>query len=195
MRALIVLDHPWDRSFCHALKNALVDGLHEAGHHADVIDLHADAFDPVMHREELAGYTRGLVLDPLVTRYQDRIRQARHLVFVFPLWWEVTPAMLKGWLDKVLLPGFAFREADAAPLLTHLVSATAITTMGAPEITYNSVERALLYGTMRFCGVRHTHYINFLDVGNSTLEQRARWLEEVREYGRTLDTRFPSDGE
>lgn len=186
MRVLIVLDHPWDQSLCHAIKDALLSGLTEAGHTGDVIDLHADGFDPVMRRDELAVYTRGIVLDPRVTDYQARIMQAQHIAFIFPLWWEVMPAMLKGWLDKVLLPGFAFRESDVAPLLTHLTGATAITTMGAPEITYNSVERALLKGTMGFCGVTHTHYINFLDVGNASREQVGHWLAEIADYGRSL---------
>lgn len=188
MRVLIVLDHPWDQSLCHAFAHALARGLEESGHTADRLDLHAEGFDPVMRREELALYTRGGHLDPKVSEYQARIMQAQHIAFIFPVWWEVMPAMLKGWLDKVLLPGFAFRESDVAPLLTHITGATAITTMGAPEITYNSVERALLKGTMEFCGVRHTRYINFLNVGNSTPEQRARWLTEITAYGRELLT-------
>jgi putative NADPH-quinone reductase len=94
--------------------------------------------------------------------------------------------MLKGWLDKVFLPEWAFTEADALPLLTHITGATAITTMGAPEITYNSVERVLLKGTLGFCGIKQTRYINFLDVGNASLEQRQQWLNGVESYARQL---------
>lgn len=186
MRVLIILDHPWDKSLCHAMADALQTGLRASHHEVDMLDLHAEEFDPVMRREELALYSRGQFLDPKVSEYQSRVKQAQHIAFVFPVWWEVMPAMLKGWLDKVLLPGFAFRESDASPLLTHLTGATAITTMGAPEITYNSVESALLKGTMGFCGVKHTRYINYLDVGQVSADQRAEWLAEIETYGREL---------
>jgi NAD(P)H dehydrogenase (quinone) len=186
MRVMVILDHPWRGSFCHALKDAVVRGLAAAGHERDVLDLHRENFDPVLRVDELAVYAQGTYLDPKVGEYQQRIEQAQHLLFIFPLWWEVMPAMLKGWLDKVFLPEWAFTEADALPLLTHITGATAITTMGAPEITYNSVERVLLKGTLGFCGIKQTCYINFLDVGNANLEQRQQWLNEVESYARQL---------
>lgn len=186
MRVMVIVDHPWDQSFTHALAETAADALREAGHEVDWLDLHKEDFDPVLRVDELAVYSKGQYLDPKVGDYQQRVKQAQHIIFVFPVWWEVMPAMLKGWLDKVFLPGWAFQESDAAPLLTHITGATAITTMGAPEITFNSVENALLRGTMGFVGVRQFRYINFLNVGNASDEQRAAWLREVADYARSL---------
>lgn len=186
MRVMVIIDHPYTGSFNHALKDAVLRGLAAGGHAADLLDLHQENFDPVMHREELAGYAQGRYLDPKVGEYQSRIMQAQHLIFIFPVWWQVMPALLKGWLDKVLLPEWAFTEADAIPLLTHITGATAITTMGASEFGDNAVQKMFLGGTLGFCGITHTHYINFLEVQNVSPEQRAQWLAEVEAYARTL---------
>jgi NAD(P)H dehydrogenase (quinone) len=118
--------------------------------------------------------------------YQARLKRADTLFFIFPVWWEVMPAMLKGFFDKVFLPEWAFAEADAAPLLTHIRSATVITTMGASQVIHTSVGEAVCKGTLEFCGVQHTEWINFLEVGNASPEQRAAWLEQVASLARTL---------
>jgi putative NADPH-quinone reductase len=97
----------------------------------------------VLHVHELAVYSQGKFFDPKVAEYQRRIAQADHLIYLFPVWWEVMPAMLKGFFDKVFLPEWAFRESDAAPLLTHIKTGAAITTMGAPKPIYTSVESVL----------------------------------------------------
>jgi NAD(P)H dehydrogenase (quinone) len=188
MRVMVIITHPNDQSFNHALLAATLRGLEAGGHTTDVLDLYKEDFDPVMTLEELAGYSEGKILDPKVSEYQARIDQAEHLLFIFPVWWEVMPALLKGWLDKVFLPGWAFEgEGDTlAPLLKHITGATAITTMEAPAITFNSVENALLKGVMGFCGVPRTSYINFLFVSHTRPEQRAAWLDEVETYARTL---------
>jgi len=179
MRVLAVIDHPWADSFNHAILKAAVSGLEAAGHEIDVLDLHEDGFDPVMKVEELACYTAGRWLDPKVGEYQARIDAARWLYLVFPVWWETAPALLKGFFDKVFLPGWAFAEEDASPLLTHVLGATVITTMGAPKAVHTSVQPAVCKGTLEMAGVRRTRWINFLDVGNSTPGQRSGWLAEV----------------
>jgi len=108
MRVLAVIDHPWAESFNHAILKAVVGGLEAAGHEVDVLDLHQDGFNPVMSVEELAVYTAGRWLDPKVGEYQARIDAAQWLYLVFPVWWETAPALLKGFFDKVFLPGWAF---------------------------------------------------------------------------------------
>lgn len=81
----------------------------------------------------------------------------------------------------MFLPGWAFAEADASPLLTQLRGATVITTMGAPKAVHTSVQPAVCRGTLEMVGVRCTRWINFLDVGNSTPAQRSGWLAQVAE--------------
>ncbi len=186
MRALAVIDHPWAESFNHAIFKVACDSLRAAGHEVDVLDLHKDCFNPVMSVDELAVYTAGRWLDPRVGEYQTRIDAAQWLYLVFPVWWETAPALLKGFFDKVFLPGWAFTEADASPLLTHLRGATVITTMGAPKTVHTAVGSAVCKGTLEMVGVQHTRWINFLDVGNSTPSQRAGWLAEVADSARDL---------
>jgi len=179
MRVMAILDHPWANSFNRAILDTVVSASVAAGHEVDALDLHHDGFNPVMSVEELAVYSSGRYLDPKVGEYQARLARAEYLYLVFPVWWETAPALLKGFFDKVFLPGWAFTEADASPLLTHIRGATVITTMGAPRAVHTSVEPAVCRGTLEMVGVQQTRWINFLDVGNSTPETRALWLAEV----------------
>ena len=187
MRVMAIIDHPRPGSFNHAILSAAVDGLRSAGQTVDVLDLHADGFDPVMRVEELAVYTTGQWLDPKVGEYQGRLGRADYLYLVFPVWWESMPAMLKGFFDKVFLPGWAFTEADFSPCLGHIRGATVITTMGAPKAVHTSGVPALCKGTLEACGVGPTRWINFLEVGNVSAEQRRLWLAQVEEGARGQD--------
>jgi putative NADPH-quinone reductase len=182
MRIMAIIDHPWSGSFNHAVLERAVGTLESGGHEVDVLDLHRAGFDPVLREEELSVYTRGEFRDPKVREYQQRIERARHLVFVFPVWWEVMPALLKGFFDKVFLPGWAFREEDAAPLLGHIEGATVITTMGAPSSPHTSVDPVLCRGILEFCGVPSYRWINIRDVGNCAPEKRSAFLDEVEEH-------------
>jgi NAD(P)H dehydrogenase (quinone) len=186
MRVMVTVDHPWPQSFNHAILNRVVATLQESGHAVDVLDLHKDGFDPVMRADELAVYTQGKSLDPKVPGYQRRIERADHLIYIFPVWWEVMPALLKGFFDKVFLPEWAFRECDAAPLLTHIKTGTAITTMGAPRPIYTSVEAVLCKGILEFSGVQKTHWFNICEVGAKTQAERLAWLSGIEDFLRTL---------
>ncbi len=186
MRVMTIIDHPRPDSFNHAILAAAVGGLRSAGHEVDVLDLHKERFDPVMRLEELALYTAGRWLDPKVGEYQSRLDKTDYLFLVFPVWWESMPALLKGFFDKVFLPGWAFEEKDFSPLLGHIRGATVITTMGAPKAIHTSVVPALCRGTLEACGLGPTRWINFLEVGNATPEQRALWLNQVAETVREL---------
>lgn len=186
MRVMVTIDHPWEGSFNHAILKAVVATLRGAGHEVDVLDLHREGFDPVLRADELALYKQGGYLDPKVAEYQQRIAAAQHLVYIFPVWWEVMPALLKGFFDKVFLPEWAFTEADATPLLTHIAGATIITTMGAPEVIHTSIEPVLCRGILGFCGVRHTRWFNICRVGEITDDERRAWLDEILAYLRGL---------
>ena len=186
MSVLVTIDHPWTGSFNYAILRAVLRGLEIAGHSVDVLDLQAEHFNPVMSTAELEVYHTGKYLDPKIGEYQRRVVAAEHLVFIFPVWWEVMPARLKGWCDRVFLPEWAFTEADAAPLLTHICSGTAITTMGAPKPVHTSVEAALLKGTLEMIGVQHTRWLNICEVGVVSDETRQEFLRQVEEYCRGL---------
>jgi multimeric flavodoxin WrbA len=112
MKVLFVLDHPYgagasenvphNRSYTAALAAAAMRGVRGAGHEVDLIDLIEDGFNPVMTKDDLAGWRLKSVVDPVAADYQPRPMEADHLVFAFPVWWESMPAGTKGFLDKVL---------------------------------------------------------------------------------------------
>jgi NAD(P)H dehydrogenase (quinone) len=120
------------------LYRAAVDALDSAGHELRLIDLYAEGFNPVLDREERAAYlpNPGLI-ETRVQHHVDALRWAEHLVFVFPIWFYGPPAMLKGWLERVWLPGVAFlpppeKGKAAVPGLRHIRRLTVVTHGGAP---------------------------------------------------------------
>lgn len=136
MRTLVVYCHPVPDSYGAALRDAVLKGLASAGHEADLIDLYAENFQPVMSEEERRNYhTPGRNRVP-VADHLDRVKRADALIFVAPTWWYGPPAMLKGWLDRVLVPFETFgMPQPMRPLernLTNIRVIAAVTTLGSP---------------------------------------------------------------
>ena len=133
MRVLVLYAHPDPDSYVAALHRATLDGLARAGHAIDDCDLYAEAFDPILSREERLRYhDLGCNRAP-VEPYVRRLEAAEGLVLVFPVWNFGLPAILKGFLDRVFLPGVSFRleNGRAVPNLHHLETLAAVTTYGA----------------------------------------------------------------
>lgn len=189
---LVVYCHPWEGSFNHAVLEALCAGLERAGRTFEVCDLYADGFEPAMTREELAGYSRGLVLDPLVRSYQRQLARCRRLALVFPVWWNDVPAMLRGWLDRVMLPGFSW-DATGAGIegrLGNIGRVDAFTTSANPtdymrERLGDGIEGTLIGATFWQLGVGEGAWHNFGAIDQSTPESRAAWLVEVERLAAT----------
>ncbi len=123
MNVLLVYAHPEPTSFCSALKNTAVKALQEHGHTVLVSDLYAAGFDPVAGRHDFTSVADGerfhyqteqlhaakhQAFTPALHDEQDKFRQADLVVMIFPLWWGGIPAILKGWIDRVLACGFAY---------------------------------------------------------------------------------------
>lgn len=109
---LVVYAHPVRDSLAAALRDAVADGLAEAGHTVDIVDLYEDNFQPVLSAEERTAYMEpGYAPAADVAGYCDRLKAADGLVFVFPQWWFAMPAILKGFVDRVFVPGVAFDHA------------------------------------------------------------------------------------
>lgn len=108
----IILGHPNPGSFNHSLANAVRDQLLKLGHKVIFHDLYAEGFDPILPASEMGRDTE---LPPLVRAYCDEITRADGIVIVHPNWWGQPPAVLKGWMDRVLRPGVAyeFEEGDS----------------------------------------------------------------------------------
>jgi NAD(P)H dehydrogenase (quinone) len=136
MRVLVVYCHPVETSFHAALHQEVLKNLRAAGHEVDDCDLYAEGFNPVLSREERLGYhevpSNQLPLMP----YIERLRQAEAIVFCFPTWCFGLPAMLKGYFDRLFMPGVAFDLSDPAkvkPMLTHIKRISAVVTYGRPR--------------------------------------------------------------
>ena len=138
MRVLVVYSHPVETSYNAALHREVVESLTRAGHEVDDCDLYAEDFNPVLSRAERLGYHDVPANLAPVRRYVERLRWAEGLVFCFPTWCFGLPAMLKGFFDRVFLPGVAFDFSDprhVKPSLTHLKQIAAVVTYGRPRWT------------------------------------------------------------
>lgn len=190
MHTLVVYCHPYEESFNHAVLGALVRRLEREGRSHAVQDLYADGFRPAMTAAELAVYGEGTILDPLVARYVSELREAGHLAMVFPVWWNDAPAMLRGWLDRVLLCGHTWSVGPQGlyGTLDALKSVTLYTTSDNPteflvERVGNGLRRSFLDGTFMQLGVPRREWHNFGCVGLSTEDERHAWLAQVEGSG------------
>lgn len=136
MRVLVIYCHPVETSFASALHQQVLDSLRAAGHEVDDCDLYAEGFNPVMSREERLGYHDVPANRAPLQSYIARLHRAEALVFCFPTWCFGLPAMLKGWFDRILMPGVAFDISDPAnvrPMLTNIQRISAVVTYGRPR--------------------------------------------------------------
>lgn len=136
MRVLVIYCHPVETSFHAALHEEVVRNLRAAGHEVDDCDLYAEKFDPVLSREERLGYHEVPSNQVPLKEHVERLHRAEALVLCFPTWCFGPPAMLKGWFDRLLMPGVAFDLSDPAnvqPMLTHIRRISAVVTYGRPR--------------------------------------------------------------
>lgn len=186
MRVLVLYCHPVEASFNAAVHRAVVENLAAAGHTVDDCDLYAEGFQPVLTRAERIGYHDLETNRAPVQGYVDRLLAAEALVLVTPVWNFGYPAMLKGYFDRVFLPGVSFvmRDGKVRPNLWNIRKAAACVTYGGtalraflvgdpPRKVVNRVLRAVIKPGARIG--YHAHY----DMNRSTPRTRARHLERV----------------
>ncbi|MDB5743753.1 MAG: ycaK [Polaromonas sp.] len=190
MKVLIVLGHPRTDSLCGALASAFADGARQAGVQVRQLDLATLDFDANVR----TGSPRQQAFEADLRVARELIHWADHLVFVYPTWWGGAPALLKGFLDRVLTEGFSFRTCEGGTGYQGLLtgrSAQLITTMDTPPLVHRLVYRqpgknAMARATLGFCGVRPTRSLVFGSVKNSSAEQRQQWLARARRQGLML---------
>jgi NAD(P)H dehydrogenase (quinone) len=189
MKISVILAHPRKGSFNHAIADMAAATLHEAGHTVTVHDLYAEKFDPLLLFGEIS---RDAALPPLVKEHCREIAAADGIVIVHPNWWGMPPAIMKGWIDRVLRPGTAYRfyETDSGegiPIgLLKAKGAVVFNTSNTPvsreqEVFGDPLERIWKDCIVSFCGVPVCYRRMFGVVVTSTEEQRKVWLDEVRE--------------
>lgn len=190
-KALVIFAHPCAESFSAALHQQVLTTLTTKGWDIDDCDLNAEGFDPVLRAEERRNYHDVAVNTASVQSYVDRLRSADALIMVFPVWNFGYPAIMKGFLDRVFLPGVSFQldEGKVRPNLTHIDKLVAVTTYGGSRM------RAILAGDppkRSFTrAVRHVtqpsvmKYLALYDMNRASDEKRRGFLNRV---GRELES-------
>jgi NAD(P)H dehydrogenase (quinone) len=187
MHVLVLFAHPVETSFGAALHAKVVETLSARGHKVDDCDLNAEGFDPVMTREDRIEYYDPVLNRRRVAPYVDRLLAAEGLVFSFPVWNMGFPAILKGFVDKVFLPGVSFELKDDGayvPRLFNVKRLGVVCTYGGPRWkTYlaGNPPRRFLKRSMRFnCapGAR-VDYLAHYDMDHTRPDRRAAFLSEV----------------
>jgi len=186
-KILVIVGHPDPDSFCAALAERYAAGARRSGAEVRVLELGRMAFDPVLKY----GYKRRMEPEDDLAAAQEAIHRAEHLVLVYPYWWGSMPALLKGFIDRVFLPGFAFRYREGGLLCDRLLTgrtARLIVTMDTPP-WYNR----LVYGRaglqvmrrniLHFCGIRPVRVTEIGPVRGSTEQRRRAWLEKAERLG------------
>jgi putative NADPH-quinone reductase len=198
VNVLVVLAHPDPASFNHALAAAAAEAARRQGHAVVLHDLHAERFDPIVPAAELA---RDAPLEPWLRRHCDELAAAEGIVVVHPNWWGQPPAILKGWIDRVVRPGvaYAFVEGDqgeGVPVgLLRARTAVVLNTSNTPAAReqevfgdpLDSIWRRCLFD---LCGVKDVRRRTFGVVVTSTAEARGRWLAEAAEL---VSAAFPGN--
>ena len=189
MKVLVVLAHPNPDSFSHAIVDRVVSTLANREHSVSVIDLYGLDYTPALTRAELSAYpTSEPAIDPMVIEHTRLIQECSTIVFVYPTWWSSMPAILKGWIDRTMLPGIAFsvdpQTLKLHPGLTNVRRLIGITTFGGPRLASlvvrdngsKIVTRSLRAICHRRC---RTTWLRLFNIDSSTVAQREKFLQRV----------------
>ncbi len=183
----IIYTHPYAGSFNHEILNRLTNGFSKNDEEYEIIDPYADNFDPTFTEKELALYSEGKTDDELVRRYQRKIAVSNELIFIFPIWWQNMPGMLKGFFDKVMLNNFAYNEDDGwKGLLTYIKKVMVITTSTVTksyleEECGDPIRQIFINRTLADIGIspQNVNWIHFGEVNVTTDEKREQFLNEI----------------
>ena len=189
MNASIILAHPSQDSFNHAIAQTVLECLQKENFIIYFHDLYKEGFDPVLKSEEIPKYS---IQSKIVENYCSELVLSDFIFIIHPNWWGQPPAILKGWIDKVLRPGIAyeFQEGDngeGVPIgLLKAKYGIVFNTSNTPESREMSIfgdplNKLWKECIFNFCGVSNFHRKMFGIVVTSTPKQREDWLEEVKE--------------
>lgn len=190
MRVHVIHAHPVETSFNRALFDAVVDELSSKGHEVDALNLYDEQFDAVLSREERLNYHEVPGnLTPAIKPYVDRLRAADGVIFVHPVWNYGYPAILKGYFDRIFLPGVAFvlegggDRGKLVPNLKNIKKAAFVTTYGGNRLRTmimgdppRRIARRWGWATFRTL----PKYLALYDMNNCTPEQLNGFIQTVR---------------
>jgi NAD(P)H dehydrogenase (quinone) len=197
LKILVILAHPNKQSYNHAIAFSAVKQLQENGHNVIFHDLYTEKFDPILPSQE---FPSEVTLPSNIRQHCDELRLADGIIIVHPNWWGQPPAILKGWVDRVMRPGVAYKflegdKGEGIPLgLLKAKAAIVFNTANTPSKREQMVfgdPLQLLWKNCIFdlCGVRKFYREMFTVVVTSTLDQRQEWLRKVE---RVVNDYFPA---
>jgi NAD(P)H dehydrogenase (quinone) len=195
VNAYVVYCHPDPASFTAALRDRAMDALAAAGHEVRMSDLYADGFEPTMSRAESSDFLAPDHHNPEIDEYCENLRWCNALVFVYPTWWSGQPAMLTGWLDRVLVRGVAWELPEGRKRitgqLTNVSRLVSITSHGSSKLI-NVIEgetgRRLIGRSVRVLCHRfaRTTWLALYNIDRSSLVEREAFLDRVEQRMRRL---------
>lgn len=188
MKVLVVFSHPNPRSFNAAILDVVKEELEKKGAELKIKDLYAMNWQPILSASDFQQLLSGKVPADIAAEQAD-VLWADLLVIISPIWWYSVPAMLKGYIDRVLLQGFAYRHTASGPEgLLKGKKALLLTTSGADEHTakitgmMDSINTSLVEGIFNFCGFAEAKYKNSFAVPLVSDEIRKEMLEDIRNF-------------
>ena len=187
-KIMVVVGHPQQNTFCEALGKAYVEGARGAGHEARLFLLSEMKFDPILRE----GYRKEQTLESDLLLAYTALAACDHLVIVFPLWCGDMPALLKGFIERILQPDLIARQNTESEMDWHIFSnktARIVMTMAMPVSIYRWFYRGhalklLTRNILHFIGIKPVRHTLYGMIGTSKPEQRERWLAEMRALGR-----------
>lgn len=188
-KVVIIYGHPYERSFNHAILEQVLGNLKEHQMSYDLLDLYQEKFDPTYSKQELALFHDGRTEDPLVMHYLHKIQKATTIIFITPIWWNDLPAMMKGFVDKVMKEGeglsHTVTKTGVRGLLTNLKHAYVLTTSTSPTFYFkffcgNGIQHIFLNHTLKQLGIHHRHWQNFGGISTASETRRKAYLQKIR---------------
>jgi len=185
-KIIVIVGHARRDTFCEALATSYCAGAREAGHQVSCFVTSKMAFDPILHE----GFDRVQPLEPDLRAAHDALVAADHIVIIFPLWLGALPAILKGFLERVLQEELvASSKTHAFPKLLKGKSARLVVTMGMPAILYRLWFHSYALKTLKrnilgFLGAGPVHTLVYGNIEGAGVNGRARWLLQMEALGR-----------
>ena len=187
-RIMIVVGHPHKTTLCEAMGHAYKSGAESAGHEAKLFHLADLRFDPILRE----GYRKEQALEPDLLTAHETLAACDHLVLIFPLWCGDMPALMKGFIERILQPDLIARENSENAMNWSIFknkTARIVMTMGMPVSIYRFWYRGhalklLTRNILNFIGIKPVRHTLFGMVGTSTPQARDRWIDQIRELGK-----------
>lgn len=187
MKILIINGHPDNESYNHALSVSYKKGATDSGAEVQQINISELEFNPNLQ----FGYRKRTPLEPDLLKAQESIKWADHIVWIYPVWWGCVPALMKGFLDRVLLPGFAFKKREGSVWWDKYFTGKTsriICTMDQPTWYYRWINgrpshRAMKKLTMNFIGIKKVRITSIGPLRLSKITFREKWLKKVEKLG------------